>query len=348
MPTGTANDTPRQASAAPQPATPTPPPYTPPEDPEKLLRLTPEMEAFFRSRMRSRPGSEARLQQMLEAIIEAKGLALSYDGEATLDPATTFQLHRANCVGFSLLVVAVARAFGYEARFQNVRDATRWDRFGRIVASVQHVNVRVETDEGSYVVDLRPDLVPHPDSADIELVDDRRVFADFYSDIGFFRLVHGDSTAALHYMTLATAVDSRSASAWANRAMICVRLGDDGQARSCFERSLALNRNGTTALVGLVDLLQRSGTPEDLRRAQQYQRRAQHIREQNPYYHEHLARLAADAGDWNTAEKELRRAIRLKDTEHDFHAELASVLERLDRTAQARREAAEAARLQKR
>ena len=65
----------------------------------------------------------------------------------------------------------------FTATFQNVETATRYTRFGTVVTAVMHLNVRVETDEAPYLVDLRPDLLPSKRLEALKLISDARAFA---------------------------------------------------------------------------------------------------------------------------------------------------------------------------
>ncbi|HVU32080.1 MAG TPA: transglutaminase domain-containing protein [Opitutaceae bacterium] len=313
------------------------PAYTPPSDPRELLKIDDTMRHFFSERISAAPGTATRLREIVDAILLPSGLNFAYDAEATLEPRETFRERRGNCVGFSLLVVAIAREFGFEATFQNVDDAAKWNKYGVIVASVLHLNVRVATDDGVYIVDLRPDLLPSLRLDVMREIRDERAFSQFYSNIGFFRLVHGDPAAALRYMILATDVDPAFGPAWTNRANMHARFGDLANARACFERSLRVRRGDYTAVVGLVDVLHRIATPEALKAAEKLERRAQAMRDRNPYYHQYLAERDREREDWLAAEKELKRAIDLKDDEPEFYVELIAVLHRLARDSEEKR-----------
>jgi Flp pilus assembly protein TadD len=323
-------------------------PYRPPEDTAEILKVDPPMQRYFSDRVTARTGSEDRLRQLVEAITLPTGLNFAYDAEATFDARTTFQRRRGNCVSFSILVVAVARKFGFEAFFQNVNLPERWDRFGDLIASVQHINVRVKTDDGEFVADLRPDLVPPTNVADLRALRDSRAFAEFYNDIGFFRLVHGDTQQALQFMIRATMVDPGCAAAWANRATLHMRLGDLTAARTCFERSLRIDAYGMTALTGYVTLLRAQGAVDDLRKMTKLESRAKRLQDRNPYYQEHLAERADAAGDVATAERLFRRALDLKADDPELWAGWASALQKLGREDEARRAAAKAEKLRSR
>ncbi|HTL67594.1 MAG TPA: tetratricopeptide repeat protein [Lacunisphaera sp.] len=309
--------------------------YWPPEDWRQLLALDEPMRNFFAGRVHPVGTDGARLMEIVDAIIKPDGLNFAYEAEGTYDAREAFRRRRGNCASFAFLVVAAAREQGLAVQFQDIETSQQWDRFGRFIASVRHTNVRMPVDNATYVVDLRPDQGPTPAADTRYVVRDERAFAHFYSTNGFFHLVRGDVAGALHLMELATATDPRSPVVWSNLGNVHAQRGDLAAARSCFERTLRLNRYDMAALVGLVGVLQRQGRPEDAGLLAKYGRRVESYRARNPYYHYQLATAAATGGDWLAAEQSLRRAIRLKDDEELFQEQLAEALRHLGRPSEA-------------
>lgn len=311
--------------------------YTPPEDTAELLQLDAPMRTYFEQHVALDAPNRAELHELVDLILSPRGLGFIYDAGVTLDARETFRQRRGNCVSFSFLIVAVARHYGFRAVFQTVDVEPRWDRFGALVASIVHLNVRVSGDDGAFVVDLRPDLIPRIDPDFMHPIRDERAIAQFFSDIGFFRLVHDRPNEALHYLKRATEIDGRYADGWANLGTAYLHVNDLAGARSAFEHSLRADRGAISSLVGLVDVLTRLGTPADLREAAKYERRAERVREKNPYYQQHLADVASERADWTVAEKRLRRAISLKNDEPEFYRDLAVAQRHLGREDEAQR-----------
>jgi tetratricopeptide (TPR) repeat protein len=312
-------------------------PYTPPSDPQDLLKVDAAMRSYFEPLLTAPAGSSERLQQIVDALLKRDGLNFAYDIEGTYGAPETFRRRSGNCVSYSLLIVALAREFGFTASFQNVMSAARWTRFGSVVASVTHLNVRVETDDGLYLVDLRTDLLPTTRIEAMEVINDARAFSEFYDTVGLFRLVHGATEEARWCMQRATEVDPSLAANWRNLANVHARMGNWTRARSCFERALRVDRHDLSAASSLLEILRRSGTPEDMKTAATLERRAQAMRDMNPYWQEHLAQVAEEHGDWIEAEKRYRRAIALNGDEPDFYASWIAVLRRLGRNTDAQR-----------
>lgn len=322
--------------------------YQAPTDPGELLKVDEPMRRFFTERLLPHRGRADQLRALLKAIVQPDGLAFTYDRELTLGARETFRQRRGNCVSYSFLVVAIARDFGFEVSFQNVNKPLQWDRIGDLVISVRHMNVRVDLGREYYLIDLQPDVIADTVRTDMRVIRDQRAFAEFYDTAGFFELLHGRPEAAMQYMILATTTDPDFAHAWANRAVMHIRFGDFGEARACFERALQADPKDLFSLEGYVGLLQRLGTKEDLRIAAKYERRAQSVRNRNPYYQQALAVRALERGDGGAAEKLLRRAIALKDDEPQFYEQWVKVLLQLGQADDARRATAKLEKLRHR
>jgi Flp pilus assembly protein TadD len=322
--------------------------YHVPSDPGELLKVDEPMRRFFGARLQAHPDRADQLRTLLDAIFRPDGLGFTYDRSSTFDARETFRQRRGSCVGFSFLVVAIAREFGFDASFQDVTTPIRWDRIDKLVISVRHMNVRVNLGRDYYLIDLQPDIVAVARENNMRVISDQRAFADFYGTVGFFELLRGQPKEAMRCMILATATDPNSPYAWANQAALHSHGGDLGRARACFERALKVDPRNLFALEGYVGVLQRLGTREDLRIAAKYARRAQSVRDHNPYYQHRLAERAQTHGDWAAAEKFLRRAIALKDDDPEFHEQRVQVLRQLGREADARRATRKLEKLQRR
>lgn len=319
--------------------------YQVPTDPGELLKVDEPMRRYFGERLLPHRGRADQLRALLKAIHQPDGLNFTYDREQTLDARETFRQRRGNCVSYSFLVVAIAREFGFVVSLQHVNKPLQWDRIGDLVISVRHMNVRVDLGREYYLIDLQPDVLSDTDRTDMRVISDQRAFAEFYGTAGFFELLHGRPAEALRYTTLATTTDPGCAHAWANRAVVHARFGNLGEARACFERSLQADPKDLFTLEGYVGILQRLGSKEDLRIAAKYERRAQSVRNRNPYYQQALAARALERGDWGAAEKLLRRAIALKNDEPQFYEQWVQVLRQLGQADDARRATAKLEKL---
>src|SRR5690606_983448 len=86
---------------------------------DEVLEIPPDLRAMLQERVIARGGSrEDRIELLAAMVLEAGGLALEYDNDRTRTVAETWRDRRANCLSFTLVFVALARAAGLEARVQ--------------------------------------------------------------------------------------------------------------------------------------------------------------------------------------------------------------------------------------
>src|SRR5690606_5397413 len=82
-------------------------------------------------------------------------LGIRYNTLATYTPIESYRLGEANCLGFSLLYVALARHVGLPAMINDVSIPPAWNREQEQVLFLRHVNVRVPLHGGAaMVIDL--------------------------------------------------------------------------------------------------------------------------------------------------------------------------------------------------
>lgn len=296
--------------------------YCLPENPEELLRLDDEMKTYFAARIHRGDSIEARLDEVINAILGEKGLHFIYDLEGVYDVREAFRRRSGNCLTYSMLVVAVAREFGIDAQFNEVIVGPHWNRSGGIILERRHVNVRVDAIGGSFEIDLKlnDDLTASRSSA--KLVDDARVISGAYNSVGVYRLAAGDYAGALRLMEQSTTIDPTYTSAWTNRGGAYLMAGQSERAWECYERALAVEPNTPAALSGQAFIHRKNGR---IAEAEKLERKVLSYRERNPYYLVSVARDEIASGNLVAARRHLKRAIRIKSDDPAFFELLAEV-----------------------
>jgi Flp pilus assembly protein TadD len=330
---------------APPPAAVQAAPFVFPADDRELLALDDEMRAFFAAHVDDATDGETRLRQIVTAILGENGLHFTYEPEGNYSAAETFRRRRGNCVSFSLLAVAAARAYGLRAEFCEVNTYTRWDRHGNVVTEIRHLNVHVWTGAATFELDLLPEPERETAIATAGVVSDARACAHFYNNLAVRRIAAGDAADAQALFTRALTADPTAAFVWANQGAALVRAGDLAAAEACLERAVRLNPAEHSALSSLAGLYARTGRP---RQAAALEKQVERYQLRNPYYLEQLARGEIDRGQFRDANAHLRRAIAIKDDEPEFYELRILVAEKLGWTTDARRWAAQLAALRTR
>jgi tetratricopeptide (TPR) repeat protein len=312
-------------------------PFVFPADDRELLVLDDEMQRFFSARIESGNSDSARLKQIVTAILGAEGLHYDYEKDGNYSVRETCRRHRGNCLSFALLAVAVARTYGLTARFCEVNTYPRWDRSGKLITEIRHLNVRIQAGTEQFVLDPLGEAERESPVASTKAVSDARAFAHFYNNLAVLRLGQGANADALALFDRALAADPTAAFVWANKGSALRLAGDYAGANDCLERAIKEDPAELAALSNLADLYVQTGR---IKQAAQLEKKVERYRLQNPYYLSFLANAEYARGQYREAEGHLRRAITIKEDEPEFYELRILVAQRLGRTADAQRWAA--------
>lgn len=285
----------------------------------EVLAVSPEMEAFLAAHVHRRAGPQVRLQELIDAIIDADGFGLHFD-DRTRTAAATFRERRGNCLSFSNLFVALAREVGLDASFQEVELPPDWSLDQDVFVLNRHVNVHLDLGElGEHVVDFNID--DFRSSYDTRIISDARARAHFFNNRGVEHLQAGATGAALAAFRTALEEGDRSFSpAWTNLGTLYLRTGHPVHAEACYRQALEADRGDTVAMSNLVRLYERQGRHE---LAADYRRVVTRHRNRNPYYRYQLASEAFEKAEYRAAIGHLRYAIRREDGVDRFYHLLA-------------------------
>ena len=275
-------------------------------DDKDVLAVSPEMEAFLAAYVQGGSNEFLRFRQLAFAIINENTFGLEYD-EKTRTASETFRLRRGNCLSFSNMFVAMARAAGLDAEFQEVDIPPAWTFRDDAFVLNRHVNVVV--DLGTYgvqAVDFNID--DFKTSYDRWTIPDSRAKAHFYNNMGVESLNAGDTARALAYFRRALVDhDRRFAAAWTNLGILYLREGHPDDAEAAFLQALSVKPKDLVAMSNLANFYENHGQPEQ---AEIYHKKVTQHRQKNPYYRYYLARELFLSGDYDEAIKHLRYAIR--------------------------------------
>lgn len=282
--------------------------------PEELLALSPEMESFVDAHVDRGAGSFVKLNQLLRAIISEGTFGLEYD-DRTRTAAETFRARRGNCLSFSALFVAMARAAGLRVDFQEVDIPPDWSFRDDAYVLNRHVNVRIDLGvAGEHIVDFNID--DFRASYDRRTIDDARALAHYYNNIGVERMEAGDVAGALACFRTAIADnDPTFAPAWTNLGTLYGRERLLDHAEAAYLEALRADPEALVAMSNLASLYARRG---DAEYSAAYRSRVAQHRNRNPYYRYHLAREAFFDRDFDGAIRHLKHAVRDRPGEDRF------------------------------
>jgi Flp pilus assembly protein TadD len=271
-----------------------------------------------------------RFQRLINFVVEDHALGMTYQDDATYTVAQAYEKRKANCLTFTLLVLALAREVGLEAYPQEVGETLSWREVDGTVYRDNHINAGIRIGGHRFTIDPAADLVflPRPPVA----VSHERLLAHYYNNVAVDRLQEGRMDAALRDMSTALSLDPGYATLWSNAGVMYLHNGDLAAAKQAYERALALDPADASALFNMVQLLHRTHD----RRETEYRQRLSRVEQKDPLQQYLQALDYERAGNFPRAIASVRRAIQLKQDEHRFYDLLARLYQRMGDFTRAR------------
>ncbi|HEU4620379.1 MAG TPA: tetratricopeptide repeat protein [Gammaproteobacteria bacterium] len=281
---------------------------------DDVFALDADMRAFVEQRVADAGSMPNKLRRLLEGMQTAGLFSLDYSVAATRTVAETFHDRVGNCLSFTMLFVALARAAGVDARYQMVDVPPSWSAESGFVVLTNHINARVRgRGQPDYVVDFNQEefkshYVTHG-------VSDRYAAALFYNNKGVEALLDEDYRASFVNFRAAIETYPDLAAAWVNLGLLYSKRGRPEQAEAAYQKALDLDDDNQTAMTNLAALYTRAG---DAERAELYRQRIRRHQQQNPYYHFFLARAAFEQKHFAEALELVDKALKLKRDEQFY------------------------------
>jgi tetratricopeptide (TPR) repeat protein len=294
-----------------------------PEPLPSLLHVTDEMRHFALAATQGVFGISAKATALAAAIGTENGLRLRYDVDATLTAEQAFVQHRANCLSYTLLFIALAREVGIPAQFNEVDVPPIWDLGNdKTLLLYRHINARIDAYVTYYqIVDVSGE--EYSPAYEQRVISDLTAAAQFYNNRAVELRLQKHYADALKYQLRALELAPDTAYLWTNLASLYLASNRAHAARIAVTRALQLDDASVLNYNAAGHIYEQLG---EQRLAAYFQKRAQYFLDQNPYYHYQLALAALDDhGDELLAYKETRRALLLYQKDPRFFF-LASIL----------------------
>jgi tetratricopeptide (TPR) repeat protein len=208
------------------------------------LALTQDMRAWVGATLASLPeGAPAleRLRLLQQSLTREELRPIAESTARTPTAAEAFAFRRADCVGFALLLVALARAAGVEARFALTPAFEGSDLAGTLRIRRAHLSAGF----AGRLFDLGGERELQPDR-DAE-VDDRTALALFYSNRGAQRLAAGWAAESVEWLYRAVRYDPSLSWVWTNLGVALRRSGDAQGAVLAYEMALRIDARNESA-----------------------------------------------------------------------------------------------------
>ena len=288
---------------------------------DDLGEVTPEM-AEFVERHLPRDMSQARKTWTLAYIaVDPYIMGFRYDPSVTLPPAEAFRQRTGNCMSFSLMLVAMARHAGIDARFVEIVVDRQWSTTEDTFINSKHINVLLGREYSTYLVDVSGDVFgAHVQRTKLT---DREAAAEYYNNLGVEALFENDLASAWGRFRQAVSVNPKIPFLWSNLGVVYNRNGQASDAEWAYKHAMSVDRNETIAASNLYRLYESQGRWQE---ASGLEKTVERHRRQNPYYLARLADNALESEQYDDAIKLLKRSIRINDREYRFHGALAQAL----------------------
>jgi Tfp pilus assembly protein PilF len=296
-----------------------------------VMSLPPELRAQADAVIRAGdPGATQRFQRLMNFIVDEHGLGMTYQEDATYTVAQAYATRKANCLTFTLLVIALANEAGLEAYPQEVGETLSWREVDGTIYRDNHINAGVRIGTHRFTVDPAADLVFLPRAPVV--VSHERLLAHYYNNVAVDRLQQRNLDAAQRDMAVALQLDPGYAALWSNAGVMYLHNGDSKAAADAYSRALALNPSDASALFNMVQLLHSQASPREI----EFRQRLSRVEQRDPLQ-QFLQGLDYErSGNFPRAIASVRRAIQLKSDEHRFYAALARLYQRVGDFTRAR------------
>lgn len=290
-----------------------------PRDVEAELVAPPELIAALPPQATDRRlPTMARVQAILDFMTSDAGLGLRYRERPTFGIAESYARREVNCVSFTLMFVAIARAAGIRARAQASDEVVAAQVQGGMLSLATHMNAGVVAGGKVYSVDVGwRDVVVEREPT---RTTDVRALALLHNNRAVEWLLQDELAMADAEIQRALAIDPSSAASWSNAGVIHARSGQRGRAERDYLQALEIDRKHIGALNNLVGLYRMRG---DAALAGQYEKRLRRVEVADPFSQFLLGERLLEAGAFGDAIEHYRRAIRLLPGEPAFFRGLA-------------------------
>lgn len=291
------------------------------ESPEyDLLHMTPEMYDFVGGIAEARL-SVMRFNRLVKQLRDTGFFDNVYDATVTKTASDTFESKVGNCISYTNLFVALARASDLNVHYQivDVDDPSYNVDTGLLIRN-NHINVVVEGPRfdrhraSGYTIDFN--LVDPDPYAKVRKVSDEYAASLFYANLAVDEILKGNDRIAFSYMRRSIESEPRNADLWVNLGAFYGRNKQHAQAIEAYRVAQQLDSSEKMVLSGLERSFRALG---EVAKAEELGRKVNRYRQQNPFFHFAVAQTAYEDQNYKLSLASIDKAIRLKHRYGRFH-----------------------------
>ncbi len=295
-----------------------------------LFGLTPRMRQFAENAVKNGNTDADKAELLHLALIRSGvqgGQGITYSTFNTGTAREVFETGQANCLGYTLLYVSLAKSVGLKAQVNQVMVPPTWDMNSkRSYFLMRHVNAKVVSHKSRWPLVREAHRISDVSDVVVDLeirrfrtnyrqnpLDDISTEALFYNNRAMeFSSIEDEKNSFLYLRRALKAKDDQSF-IWSNLASLYRKRGNLDLAEVTYLHALSLDGKDLTVLHNLASLYKQSG---DLQKSEIYRKKVQRYRNSNPYYLYQAAASAKEAKDIPKALDYIKRAIK-KETGDD-------------------------------
>lgn len=281
--------------------------------------LSDEMRRWARETAPPRLPAELKLDRLVSGLLESDELALEYSWGYTGTAREVFENHRANCLAFTNLFLAMAREVGVAVYFLGVATETYRKQEDFVVVS-DHIAVGYGAGSEILMFDFGEN--PGQDYPDVRRISDLTAVAMFHSNRGTELLQQGQISEALRWLRAAAALDPELATAWVNLGVALRRSGDLAAAEEAYRTALELDPRTYSAYQNLASVLRLGGRVAE---AREFELALTKSPNKNPFTYLSLGDISFRSGRLEEARKLYRRAVSLDRRHAESYAALGQL-----------------------
>ena len=278
-----------------------------------VLAMTPAMHALVAD-IADEKLAVVRFRKLLSRLEDAGYFGSIYAASVTQTAADTFNTKIGNCISYTNLFVALARAANLRVSYQIVEvEHPAWNADTGLLIRNNHINLLVQISRldrsrtSGYTIDFN--LIDPDPEAQVALVSDAYALSLFYANLSVDELMRGNNRLSFAFLLRGIDTEPRNPDLWINLGAFYGRHQQHALALRAYLIAQQLNPQEKIVWSGIERSYRALG---QIDQADQLARKVRRYREQNPFYYFAVAQTAYDAQDYQSSLSAIERAIKLK------------------------------------
>jgi Flp pilus assembly protein TadD len=235
-----------------------------PEEVPQPMLVTPEIREIA-NRLGGGGGDQDALRRLQLALLDSKDFTFEYDRIASYTAAETLAKRRGNCVSFTNLFIALARALGRPAQAALLTKRGESSRFEDLVVVYGHMVAALPKGANATVYDFYQQR--QETRGQLLLIDDIEVAAISASNWGVEALKNGNLERARQLLETAVKLSPQLPDIYGNLGLVRWKSGDRKGAFEAFQTGLSLDKQRPSILNNVASIYLEMGRREDARAA---------------------------------------------------------------------------------